>query len=141
MRDILHYIWISLSGQAYDPFPLLPERKMNHHLDTVLRCNNKDECMCVCLQVESEVMTLKSYLVVSQYDYERGFFFSDFTGSDFFFLLLFFLNPGTKDLSFFTYLALRFVIHKILPLVLTIKQLFTLNMKMIKAALFTQESP
>ncbi len=88
--------------------------------------------MCVCLQVESEVMTLKSYLVLSQYDYEL--FFSDSAGSDFLFF-----SAGTKDLSFFTYLALRFVIHKILPLVLTIN-LFTLNMKMIKASLFTQES-
>lgn len=60
MRDILHYIWISLSGQAYAPFFPLPERHMNHHLDTMLRCNNKDICICVCLQVESEVMTLKS---------------------------------------------------------------------------------
>ncbi len=62
-------------------------------------------------------------------------FFPESAGSDFRFF-----SAGTKDLSFFTYLALRFVIHKILPLVLTINQLFTLNMKMIKASLFTQES-
>lgn len=54
-------------------FSPLPERQMNHHLDTVLRCNNKDVCMCVCLQVESKVMTLKSYLVLSQYDYALFF--------------------------------------------------------------------
>jgi len=70
-------------------FPLLPEREMNHHLDTVLRCNNKDVCMCVCLQVECEVISLKSYLVLSQYDYMLGLF-PDFTCSGFFFFFFFF---------------------------------------------------